>query len=225
MQETEKIKADNQISKNENLVQVCFFNQSRFKTNRKAVNLSHGRGFPRSPGGPCSPAHRTERRLGRCCRRPAAWPRAGTAHGAGKCPAAPWCRFLACPPQLPGAGSGSPGAAGPAARLPPALGALFEAVRSFGLVPCSGGAKQGARWPRADGGTSTAGCAGRAHPALPAEPAAPIAQAERGTIPAALVSSRQRVRLTRGRAGPATHRCPRHSRRRRPLWEQHRWRT
>lgn len=40
MQETEKIKADNQISKNENLVQVCFFNQSCFKTDRKAVNLS-----------------------------------------------------------------------------------------------------------------------------------------------------------------------------------------
>lgn len=199
MQETEKIKADNQISKNENLVQVCFFNQSRFKTNRKAVNLSHGGGFPPQPGRPL---------LSRAPHRAAAgsvlppshslaqgWHRARGRQVPG-CAVVPLPRL---PATAPWCGLRLPWSSGTSSAAAPALGALLEAVWSFGLVPCSGGAKQGARWPRADGGTSTAGCAGRAHPALLAEPAA------RGTVPAALVSSRQRVRLTRGRAGPATH--------------------
>lgn len=65
MQETEKIKAHNQISKNENLVQVCFFNQSHFKTKREAVNLARHRGFLPRPGRPLlsrSP-HRAPRSL------------------------------------------------------------------------------------------------------------------------------------------------------------------
>lgn len=82
MQETEKIKADNQISKNENLVQVCFFNQSHFKMNRKAVNLSRSRGSSPSPGGPCHPTH-CRRWVAWCCCHPAAWPGQGTGHRAG----------------------------------------------------------------------------------------------------------------------------------------------
>lgn len=126
MQETEKIKADNQISKNENLVQVWFFNQSLFKTNRKAVNLSpivevsfHG------PGGPCSPARHTEHRVVQCCRRPAARPRPG--HRARAFPATPRYRQLPPPVTAPCCELLlAPGAAGPAGQLPPELGAALQ---------------------------------------------------------------------------------------------------
>lgn len=101
MQETEKIKADNQISKNENLVQVWFFNQSHFKTNRKAVNLSQGRDSFPSPRGLCSPTHCTRHWVVWGCCHPAAWPGSSTGHRLGipswLCPCCPTTALVRAP--------------------------------------------------------------------------------------------------------------------------------
>lgn len=137
MQETEKIKADNQISKNENLVQVWFFNQSHFKTNRKAVNLSQGRDSFPSPRGLCPPTHCTRHWVVWGCCHPTAWPGPGTGHRAGHSRLA----VPLLPHDSPGASSCCPGATGPAVQLPPEPHEVLWGSHELGLVPWASGAE------------------------------------------------------------------------------------